>query len=815
MLSLFIAPPKVGKAIEKVIRDFLWDASDTKKGYHYVKWKTCCLPPKAGGLGIKFVRSINKALISKWRWQFNHEKTVLWRNGIVSKYELTQQDRETKNRSNRITVVFGKESTLFVTPSSSTILKVEDGNSIRFWEDQWVGEHPFNVTFPNIYRISSVKNWTIRKCAEILANGGSWNLGLDRRLNQAQIDEAIALSVIIEQCRMDGNHDVVSWAIDKNRTFSVKSAYSWVEKEHQLEAKNLNVWSRLWAHKIGKSLVCLKISRILRNVPFKVCLGGVLAPVVLGLFQSKVFAHLSCFFVLVPVSAKVFLSIDCGSSSLKSRTDNNSIAWVGDGPYIKTGKTHKVNVAPPNISGWDSRAVSTLRAFPARKKNCYSIDIEIVTTNGIIYYEVVFSLNKSSNIDVCLAQAQPDNIPFISALEIRSLDPGAYGYIPADFPLFFTERTAYGTNTTIRYPDDSFDRIWSSLGPLDNTSTVTRVRSNSPSIKVDVEDKPPKAVLRTTLLPLNSSHDIFYSPTRNHQFRLHFNAYFSEVIKLNSTQKRSFDIVVNNKQDNSFIASKNPVIPPYGRTLEVHILNVTIFNSSFSINLLRTNDSTLPPLINALEEFIIGDKLAQGTNSNDVKALGLLKKSFAQLQDWNGDPCLPSPYTWDWVACNDDTDSPRITALYLNNLGLTGTLPDFSAMDALRTINLSNNNLTREIPEFLGTFPELTVLNLADNNFNGTVPSSISDDVNLKFNATGNPNLLCTPTSVCNTDLESRIPPPSTGNTDPESRIPPPPSTGNTDTEPRIPSPVDKGRSSKTFAQPIIILLIMFSGLLL
>ncbi|XP_026416225.1 uncharacterized protein LOC113311627 [Papaver somniferum] len=49
MLSLFIAPPKVVKAIEKVIRDFLWDASDNKKGYHYVKWKTCCLPLKAGG----------------------------------------------------------------------------------------------------------------------------------------------------------------------------------------------------------------------------------------------------------------------------------------------------------------------------------------------------------------------------------------------------------------------------------------------------------------------------------------------------------------------------------------------------------------------------------------------------------------------------------------------------------------------------------------------------------------------------------------------------------------------------------------------
>lgn len=252
ILSLFIALPKVVKEIEKVIRDFLWDASDTKKGYHYVKWKTCCLPLKTGGLGIKSVRSMNKALLSKWWWRFNHEKIALWRNGIVSKYESTQQDRETKKpkQQNNYGVWKGIYS-LLNTFKQCTILKVGDGNSIRFWEDHWVGEHPLNVTFPNIYRISSAKNWTIRKCAETLVNGGSWNLGLDRSLNQAQIDEAIALSVIIEQCRMDGNHDDVSWAIDKNETFSVKSSYSWVEKEHQLEDKNPSVWSILWPHKIG------------------------------------------------------------------------------------------------------------------------------------------------------------------------------------------------------------------------------------------------------------------------------------------------------------------------------------------------------------------------------------------------------------------------------------------------------------------------------------------------------------------------------------------------------------------------------------
>ncbi|XP_026389065.1 LRR receptor-like serine/threonine-protein kinase IOS1 isoform X1 [Papaver somniferum] len=452
----------------------------------------------------------------------------------------------------------------------------------------------------------------------------------------------------------------------------------------------------------------------------------------LNLLLLLVFSCFSCFLVLVPVSAKVFLSIDCGSSSLKPRTDENSIVWVGDGPYIQTGNIHQVNGSTE--PKFDSNVMSTLRAFPTRKKNCYSIDIDnkaeedntmvdrvLVranfyygnydnksspptfnlqfngnnwkqnnnTENSIVYEEVVFSLKKGNNIDVCLAQTQPDNIPFISALEVRSLDSDAYSYVPSDYPSFFVDRVAYGTNTTIRYPEDSYDRIWDSYGPLSNTSPLMRVRSTSPSINVNIEDKPPEAVLRTTL---TSSKDLLYSRTRNLTVPLiHLNAYFSEVIKLNSTQKRSFDIIVNNNLDNSIILPKNPVIPPYGRALEVHILNVTTFNSSFSILFNRTNDSTLAPLINAIEEFIIGEKLAQGTNSKDVGALGLLQKSFIQLQDWNGDPCLPSPYTWDWVACNDDTDSPRITALYLNDLGLKGRLPDFSAMNALKTINLGNN----------------------------------------------------------------------------------------------------------------------------
>ncbi|XP_026458519.1 uncharacterized protein LOC113359036 [Papaver somniferum] len=96
MLSLFIAPPKVIKVLEKVIRDFLWDPSETKKGYHYVSWKKCRTPLKSGGLGIKSLKNMNRALISKWWWRFNKEKTALWRKAMTSKYNTIHFERETE-----------------------------------------------------------------------------------------------------------------------------------------------------------------------------------------------------------------------------------------------------------------------------------------------------------------------------------------------------------------------------------------------------------------------------------------------------------------------------------------------------------------------------------------------------------------------------------------------------------------------------------------------------------------------------------------------------------------------------------------------
>ncbi|XP_026413950.1 LRR receptor-like serine/threonine-protein kinase IOS1 [Papaver somniferum] len=104
------------------------------------------------------------------------------------------------------------------------------------------------------------------------------------------------------------------------------------------------------------------------------------------------------------------------------------------------------------------------------------------------------------------------------------------------------------------------------------------------------------------------------------------------------------------------------------------------------------------------------------------------------------DPCLPI-IKYSWTNCTSD-DTPRITAL---NLGLSGAmsnadLPDFSVMDALEIIDLSDNFLSHEFPDFLADFPKLKVLNLANNYLTGTVPTSLrkkSKEKTLNLTLTG------------------------------------------------------------------------------
>ena len=177
----------------------------------------------------------------------------------------------------------------------------------------------------------------------------------------------------------------------------------------------------------------------------------------------------------------VFLSIDCGSS--ESYTDENGIEWTGDDAYIQNGDSKMVAYA-----SFVPYPMSTMRVFSTRKKNCYSIKVDEdggrVLVRASFYYgnydgkdsPPVFDLQFDGNFwttvntslrsydvlsyetmyvvkrnftSICVAQTKPGQLPFISAIEVRSLGINMYSQVPSNLALHLIQRAALGANQTI------------------------------------------------------------------------------------------------------------------------------------------------------------------------------------------------------------------------------------------------------------------------------------------------------------------------------------------------------------------------------
>ncbi|KAG5244909.1 LRR receptor serine/threonine-protein [Salix suchowensis] len=467
------------------------------------------------------------------------------------------------------------------------------------------------------------------------------------------------------------------------------------------------------------------------------------------------------FLGFLSISGNADVSIDCGAS--ETYRDENSLVWIGDDGFFKNSESAVVRSTTTV-----SHVMSTLRVFTSLKKNCYTIRADkgsLVLVRASFFYgnydkkssPPSFDLLLDGNywsmsrphlmnlefMNICLAQTQPDQLPFISALEFRKLDSTMYAIVDPNYALYVRARGALGANSTVRFPDDVYDRIWP---PARIGSGLVSVASDAKLIDVTTApDNPPRKVLQNAITTTSGSSLTLLPNFPDQDVSVYMNLYFSEVTALDTTQKRSFNLYIDN------IKKSEPIIPPYGEAKEITVNFTATVN--ISISLVSTNDSTLPPLINAVEIFHVSDRLNDGTDSKDVEGLGELLNSFSVLQEiWSGDPCLPSAYTWDRISCSNDV-IPRVTDLDLSSLDLSGPLPDFSSMDALVTIDLHNNSLSGPIPNFLGALASLEDLNLANNSFSGPIPPSISSNKKLKLVASGNPNLCvsdksCQPTST-------------------------------------------------------------------
>ena len=116
----------------------------------------------------------------------------------------------------------------------------------------------------------------------------------------------------------------------------------------------------------------------------------------------------------------------------------------------------------------------------------------------------------------------------------------------------------------------------------------------------------------------------------------------------------------------------------------------------------------------------------------DCKTLLGLQSALAGTAtlNWSADTAMSA---WDGVTLGGTGGTPRrVTRLFLDREGLTGSIPDaMGNLAGLKRLRLSRNDLTGSIPDSLGRLTELEYLGLSSNELTGPIPVELGALTNL------------------------------------------------------------------------------------
>ncbi|KAD6118658.1 hypothetical protein E3N88_09929 [Mikania micrantha] len=418
-----------------------------------------------------------------------------------------------------------------------------------------------------------------------------------------------------------------------------------------------------------------------------------------------------------------FISIDCGIPEGSKYTDKRTgITYVSDAGFVEGGVSSDIS-ATYNYDGLDLH-LTTLRSFPQNNRNCYTLRPKQGKNNRYLirlwflygnydsqgqpprfdvylgadlwsklympdpsedYYLEIIHMAPSDYIHICLVNTGQGN-PFVSAIELRLLDISMYE--PLSTSLNLEQRRSYGSNERVRYADDKYDRIWYAY-TIPGTRTIQTTSNTISPGPLQV----PSKVMSTARTPTISTYNLLF--TRNTTSTYIFYLHFAEVEILRSNQTREFNIFLNgNHLYGPFSPSTNTT------SLKCTGPRITGFSANYKLEINKTPESTLPPLINALEIYIPMQFQLQKTEDQDVAAMWSIKSTYGLKRNWQGDPCVPHIYLWDGLECNyNDLGAAKIISLNLSSSRLSGEIvPALANLTMIESFNLIGNNFTRPLP---------------------------------------------------------------------------------------------------------------------
>ncbi|CAF2283796.1 BnaA04g16790D [Brassica napus] len=396
-----------------------------------------------------------------------------------------------------------------------------------------------------------------------------------------------------------------------------------------------------------------------------------------------------------------FINLDCGLHPAASPYTEplTGLTYTSDFNFTQGGTSGRVE----RFSEEAYKPFNVLRYFPEGIRNCYNLKVKSGTKYLLkaqfnygnydgrndgpefdLYLgpnkwtkvdisispktEEIIHIPKLSSLQVCLVKTG-DTTPIISALELRPLRDDTYITTNGSLKLIKREYASDDSlGQSVRYPKDAYDREWVRIGDsrLNFINTSLSVNSSAPY-------ELPQDVISKAVVNKNVTENLsFYWSVDNRDYHALIYLHFSEIQTLQGNDTREFDIVWKGNDQNITVSSYRPP------KLQLETLYNTpplkcMYSTQCTVELVMTQSSTLPPMINAMEAYIIMPFPDAGTNPEDAVAVQNVKDTYELNRiDWQGDPCVPRQFKWEGVNCSYTNASipPRIISFTQGNPNL-------------------------------------------------------------------------------------------------------------------------------------------------
>ncbi|GJN14999.1 hypothetical protein PR202_gb01883 [Eleusine coracana subsp. coracana] len=426
-----------------------------------------------------------------------------------------------------------------------------------------------------------------------------------------------------------------------------------------------------------------------------------------------------------------FISIDCGLPEKSSYVDDaTKLTYVSDAGFTDAGVNRNVSAEYINNPSFVSNRNRNVRSFPGATRSCYTLssltpgskyliratflygnydglgrlpafDLHLgvnfwttvnVTTIDQAELTEVITVVRDDFVQVCLVNTG-SGTPFISGLDLRPLGSSLYPQANTTQGLVLYTRRNFGTTDpkqVVRYPDDPYDRVWTPWNVADEWAEIsTTEKVGGATIS------PPSAVMQTAITPRNASKNIEFTlyPVPNHVYpapRYIGLVHFAELQRLAANATRQFYLTVNGK-----LWYALPIKPDYLFANTIYDKEANDPLDVYHVSINATANSTLPPIINAIEVFSAISTANIGTDGQDVSAITAIKARYQVNKNWMGDPCAPKSLAWDGLSCSYDVSGPpRITNVNISYSGLNGDIsPYFAKINTIESLYGDNPNL--------------------------------------------------------------------------------------------------------------------------